>query len=294
MTFEGLQGSRFPSLAVQVQADVALAHARHQGLHLAPGAMQRIVAACESARDRSAARLLADRDARRWLRQGRDGRARFRPDGSPQVRHKELRSWLRKVSDSVPGLHETEFAPPTGTGGPSEDPEDWGDLLRYHRLLGAWSDLMIATEAGRSCAGAEPSVARPGYEVLPRLRSRGPDLDALRRFGVTGEFQPATGHVFLAVTPRDLELRALAAVCRHRLGRSALADLFDHREDPCEYAAAALAGFTPGRSPRCGNGPRRSTGAGCGPRVHCCPPRRRASAWTECARSFASNPAWPR
>jgi hypothetical protein len=208
--------------------------------------MQRIVAACESARDRSAARLLADRDARRWLRQGRDGRARFRPDGSPQVRHKELRSWLRKVSDSVPGLHETEFAPPTGTGGPSEDPEDWGDLLRYHRLLGAWSDLMLATEAGRSCAGAGPSCACPGYEVLPWLRSRGPDLDALRRLGVAGEFQPAPGHVFLAITPRDLELRALAAACRHRLGRSALADLFDRGEDPCEYAAAALAETTPG------------------------------------------------
>jgi predicted outer membrane repeat protein len=224
VTGEGQPRFGLLALAVQVRADVALAHAQH-GLHLAPGAMLRIVAACESARDRSAAPLLADRDARQWLHLGPDGRAKLRPDGSPRVRRRELRAWLRKVSGSVPGLHETQFAPPPGAGGPSERPEDWGDLLRYHRLLGPWSDVMLATEAGRSCAGAGPSGAGAGYEVLPRLRSRGPDLDALRRLGVAGEFQPAPGHVFLAVRPRDLELRALAAVCRHRLGRSTLADL---------------------------------------------------------------------
>jgi hypothetical protein len=84
------------------------------------------------------------------------------------------------------------------------------------------------------------------YEVLPRLRSRGPDLDVLRRLGVRDAFEPAPGHAFLALRLRDLKLRALAAVCRRRLGRSALADLFARGDDPVTYAAANLAGLPPG------------------------------------------------
>src|SRR5262249_41563317 len=162
----------------------------------------------ESARDRSEAALLADRDACQWLQLAPDGRARWKPDGSPRVRRRELRAWLRKVSASVRGLHQTQLAPPTGAGGPSVKPEDSGGPRRRR---GRWPDRAAAPAAGRPCGGAAPSGARPGYEVLPRLRPRGPDLDALRRFGVAGAFVPAPGHVFLAVRPRDLELRALAA-----------------------------------------------------------------------------------
>src|SRR5689334_2104740 len=136
----------------------------------------------------------------------------------------------------------SRLAPP-GSGPPSEDPEDWGDLVWDHPRLGAWHDLVLAPEVARSCVGDGSSCLHPRYETLPRLRSREPDLDLLRRLGVNRVFEPSPGQVFLAVRLKDLPLRALAAVCQHRLGSSTLAGLFTRGDDPGEYAAAALAGL---------------------------------------------------
>jgi hypothetical protein len=227
------------SLALQVKGDVALAHARHHGLRVAPPALTNIMGACLQARKNSEALLLQDEEVCPCFKT-RDGQIRCRPDGSPEVRRKRLRSWLQKMSDSPLGLHQHEIALPPADGSASDDPADWEELVGNDRLLQAWYDLVVLPELGRSCADQQASGLRPCYELLPRLRSRGPDLDVLRRLGVQGVFEPAAGHVFLALRLRDLKLRSLAAVCRHRYGRSTLADVFDQGGDPCEHAAAAL------------------------------------------------------
>jgi hypothetical protein len=227
------------SLALQVKGDVALAQARHDGLRLAPGAVRRINEACESSLARSAGRLRTESDLSAWLKRTLADRAPSQDPGHVG----QLRSWLARVADSARGLHQTEVLPPLcDDGRPSEAPEAWGDLVRADGLLRAWSDLLTVLEIARSCALGGFCHVCPAYEVLPRLHSSAPDLDALRRLAGIGLFAAAPGHALVALRLRDLQLRSLAAVCRVRVGNSALAELFARRHDPIAYAAAALAG----------------------------------------------------
>src|SRR5262249_31801854 len=171
-------------LDLQVKGDVALAHARHNGLHLAPKAAEQIVAGCLRSQKTSGGLLLEDRKARRWLKTGQDGKIKYKRDGSPLVPHQELVKWLDVTFGSIEGLHRTGFARPRQeSGGLSSDPEDWGMLVRCHRHLQAWSDLVAAPRVGRSVPVAINAPLRPHYEVLPQVRSREPDLEALRRLG---------------------------------------------------------------------------------------------------------------
>jgi hypothetical protein len=246
VTFEGQQRSRFPSLAVQVQADVALAHARHHGLHLSAQALQKVVAACLDAQRRDAARLAEDPEASRCFKAGPGNKIIRQPGDRPEVRRGTLVAWLTRMLASVKGLHATDFASPIQEDSRvSADPEDWGALARCDPLLRAWSELMTVPDVARSCASAAASALRPRYEVLPRTHSSGPDLSALRRLGGPGLFRPAQGHKFLVVELRHLELRALAAVCLGRWGQSRLADIFIQRQDPYDCTAAGLARLAP-------------------------------------------------
>jgi hypothetical protein len=236
-----------PALALQVKADVALAHVRPNGLRLAPGAICQVVKACMSARDRSAKHLLADGDTHQWLKGAPSGRVKFKPNGSPEIRRRKLNQWLGRQADRLHGLHQIEIIPPRDNGRLSDDPEQWHELLGFDPLLLAWHDLVIAPTLGRSFAeAAGSSRLRPQYDVLPRLHSRDPDLDMLRRMGVQGAFEPAPGHVFVAVRFPNLKLCALAMVCWSRLGRSTLADVLARGDDPVVYAAAQLADMSPG------------------------------------------------
>ena len=119
---------RIPALALQVKADVALAHVRPNGLRPAPGAIYRIVQACESARDRSAAQLLADREASQWLKTEPSGRVKFKPNGSPEIRRNKLNRWLARLAERLQGLHQTEIIPPRDNDQPSEAPEQWREF----------------------------------------------------------------------------------------------------------------------------------------------------------------------
>jgi hypothetical protein len=237
------------SLALQVQGDVALAHARYNGLGLAPQALQKIMDRCLAARQRAGATLLRDKGARSWLKIDTRGQVRFRPNGLPDTRPRALETWLRGLFDSLKGLHLTDFNPPfKDDGRPSMDPEDWGVLTRCHPHLRAWADIMTAPAIGRACAAASTGPLLPRYEVLPRLRSRDPDLEEVRRFGGPDLFQPAPGHRFLVIELKDLNLRALAAVCRRR-GSSVLSELFARGQEPDEYTAGALGPVAPGAPP---------------------------------------------
>jgi hypothetical protein len=232
------------SLALQVQWAVALAHARRNGLRLAPQARAQVLAAVARAQSGSGAVLGRDKQAIRCFKQNGSGKIRYKPDGSPAVRPRTFSDWLGRVFESAGGLHGTALNAATAEGGrPSRSPDDWGAAARSDPLLRACSDLSDAAGLLPHFAPAGATTLHPRWEVLPRIGSREPDLDALRRCCESGLFKPPPGRVFLALELPDLELRALAAVCRQGLGRSRLADLFAAGDDPHEYAAAALAGL---------------------------------------------------
>ena len=187
VTGEGQNRFGLPSLALQVQGDVALAPARHDGLHFSTQELQQIMAGCLEARTRSETRLAEGREASRCFKTRPGNKITGRPSGLPEVKHRALGAWLTGALASVKGLHSTDFTSPIREDGRvSVAPEDWGVLVRRDPLLRAWSDLMTVPDVARSCASAAASALRPRYEVLPPIRSSGPDLNALRRLCGTG------------------------------------------------------------------------------------------------------------
>jgi hypothetical protein len=160
------------------------------------------------------------------------------------VRRGALIGWLRRLLLSIEGLHRTALNAPLGPDGRLSDvPEDWGVLLQCNPLLRAWADLRGGAELSRLFLGGGDLV-RPRYEHLPTLRSRGPDLDALRRLCGPGLFEPPPGHAFLVIEFPGLGLRALAAACQRATGSSTLAAVLAQGGDPEAHTAAALAGLS--------------------------------------------------
>jgi hypothetical protein len=159
--------------------------------------------------------------------------------GLPDARRKTLEVWLESLLDSARGSHRTALdAPVDEDGRLSLDPRDWGTTAGCHPLLLAYADLVASARLALAFETHGP--CRPRFKILPRLRSSCPDLEQLRRFGLAGVFEPPRGRVFLVVRLHHLELRALAATCERRLGRSTLAEIFRGRQDPVAHVAAAL------------------------------------------------------
>jgi hypothetical protein len=204
------------------------------------------MAGCLNAQKRNETRLAEDREASRCFKAGPGSKIAFRPGGLPEVKRRTLEAWLTGALASAKGLHSTDFtAPIKEDGRVSVAPEDWEVLARCDPLLRAWSELMTVPDVARSCASAAASGLRPRYEVVPQIRSSGPDLSTLRRLCGAGLFRPAPGHRFLVLELRHLELRALAAVCLRRCGQSRLADIFIRGQGPDDCVAAGLARLAP-------------------------------------------------
>jgi hypothetical protein len=233
------------ALGLQVRGAIALADATRGGLRLAAQGTQRVAAGLASAQNKNERILRGDPEARQCFRMNSGGQFRYsKKSGLPAVRRGPLLSWLGRLLLSVEGLHRTALNAPLGSGGRLSDvPEDWGVLLRCNPLLRAWADLLGGAELARFCTGGG-GVVRPRYEALPTLRSRGPDLEALRRLCGRGLFEPPPGHAFLVIELPGLELRALAAVCQRATGKSTLAAVLARGGDPEAHTAAALAGLS--------------------------------------------------
>ena len=204
------------TLDLQVRGAIALAAAGRNGLHLDEDSRRDVVRACDAAHRACLAALWADDEARRCFQRDGDG-PKLSRSGFPQFRARTLEAWLEKLGRELICLHSIPFLPPTQADGRiSSDPSDWGPWARFHPLLRAWADL-TATASLRHCFDRHRGDRlHPRYRLLPAIRSVGPDLQQLRRHVRPGVFRPGPRHVFLVVTLRDLELRALAAACRRR------------------------------------------------------------------------------
>jgi len=148
------------------------------------------------------------------------------------------------VASAVRGLHGLPVPCPAAADGPSTDPTDWHLIAPCHPLLRAWADLTAACKLRDTIRTAGVAV-RPQYQVLPRLRSRGPDLDAARRLGLPPLFRPRPGHVFLVLRCADLPLKALAAYLERSHAPSPLADLCRAGRAPRWALAQRVSGLEP-------------------------------------------------
>jgi hypothetical protein len=182
-----------------------------RGLGVDPAARGRLAAAAEGQFRRAAAVLLKDRGAAEAFGGSPDKAATL-----PRNKNGHLEPasgwgrWLREAAGELfDRFRRPAVLPRAADGTPSLNPEKWGIWPACHPALFAWRQAYRAAELARLAARA--GGVTPGYETLPGLRSREPNLVAYRgaRLPI---FVPRPGHVFLAGRIELLTLRCLAAV----------------------------------------------------------------------------------
>ena len=236
---------RFGPLAIdiQVRGSVAVAAAERAGLNVDEAARREVVAECRAARESNSAAINADAGARRCFK-CKGGVLDLGKNGFPQPREHTLEIWLGELAESMSCCHDIPFTPPLSPSGrPSTDPSEWGLWVRCHPLLRTWSDLKsVAGLLHRYDTPGDPPSG-PRYELIPVLRSVGPDLEQLHRLDRRPMFRPGPGHIFLVVELPNLETRALAAVCARSRGRADeedLAEIFRRGDDVVAVTATRL------------------------------------------------------
>ena len=122
----------------------------------------------------------------------------------------KLRRWLRTITGQIFDRHN---CPVFYGNKPPLRPEYWDIWASTHKLLRAWRDLNITGRVGLS----EPSDGRirPGYDIVPCLRSDRPGLDFIQSSQLK-PFRPRDGHRFLVCRLPDLKICCWAALCRKR------------------------------------------------------------------------------
>jgi hypothetical protein len=189
------------------------------------------------------------RDASRDLRNCAEAFNTFRWEGGVVVREqgrikttKAMRGWLPRAAKRLVDRWGVPVQiPQANDGDPTRNPEHWGCWAACDRALWAWRELSRMAEVVRFATAAESPA--PRYELVPRLRSFGPNLEVYRSLGVP-VLRPRQGQVFLAGRVRDLRLRCYAAVGLRRgyfhRGRCRLAGYFLSQSDPVDKIAAGL------------------------------------------------------
>jgi hypothetical protein len=231
-------------LGLQVQGAIAAEHAARNGLHIGPGTMTGLVQALSGVQNSCINQLTADRKAKACFKQD-DNKVRLDHLGFPEFRPRTLAKWLESVLRELQDRHRVGFVPPGAEDVISTCPEDWGVLVRCHRFLRAWADLLSASRLRLHFQKNQVSVIHPQYQILPRIGSDKPSLDDVRRSGLRVMFRPSNGHCFLVIQLCDLDLRALAAVCLQRYSTRELAAVFQSGRDVAVHTAARLSMMEP-------------------------------------------------
>ncbi|WP_406699477.1 hypothetical protein V5E97_11480 [Singulisphaera sp. Ch08] len=158
-----------------------------------------------------------------------------------------MHRWLHRMSDTILDIERVAMArPKTIQNELVLDYGVWAEHARCDPSLRAWFDLSAAADLKRCLTRASSGHSRqlnPNYEVVPRIRSIRPHLEAVARFETIQTFGPAGGGSLIVGTLTDLELRCLAELSERQFGSSYLAGLFRDGIDPSLVAASDWCGF---------------------------------------------------
>jgi hypothetical protein len=263
------------SVGLQTRGAIALAHVNRRGLRLHRDAVAGLGRLGDRVYRESSRALHDDKRARKCFRWEGDA-VRSTKRGQPDQKPWQLRQWLAAIA-SAPSTFNIPLEPPrTPDGEVSTSPEFWGDLALVDPGLRDWSRLWAAAEIRKALDEAPPAgpiLIRPRYDLFPRLTSRGPDLNRLRRLAADPRFgalnadpdappvrgrpseprraerRPAPGPALFEAEPGhalavgrfpDLVPRCHAQVCERDGGASQLGGFLRVGTDPVQATAKRL------------------------------------------------------
>jgi hypothetical protein len=164
-----------------------------------------------------------------------------------------LIAWLRERLSGIRDRDDLPFPPPRDYSIPrqygddlidlSSKPRRWGDLVRGHTELRAWSDhyecQALFEDVVTMIAGSEIKPFSVTHELVPRITAINPNLSFLRTI-CPEVLCPPPGNRWLLLSLPYLELRCFAAVCDPH-GR--LVELLRSADDtghPCLYQGPSI------------------------------------------------------
>jgi hypothetical protein len=234
-------------IGIEVQAAIALNRPDQEGLHVYRQGLRDLCARNCERYQRASEILYRDGDTRacfEWSDSDSNGMVVKRSeDGLPMYKAKYLKTWLRNLGESFRDIHNLPAKIPCKhDGAPSFDPERWGIWSACNLKLRAWRDLQRSAHLALHLDGA--TRLRPVYSVVPVLKSRAPDLLALRSLGLP-VFCPREGRVFVVGELPLLKVICFAAI--HQDGshtpRGRLIGHFLRTKEPREQIAGELWAF---------------------------------------------------
>ena len=167
--------------------------------------------------------------------------------GTPVKRPEVLCAQLAAVADALRAAGVAVTVPPVPNAQtPSTRTADWAEYRLQHPFVGAWLEVEELTPLLQFVSRLPDGTVHPTYAVLVRTgrtSCSGPNIQQVPRGGnVRAAFVASPGHLLLAVDYSFAELRALAAHCSHKYGRSNLADVIRAGIDPHAHTAALMLG----------------------------------------------------
>ena len=241
-------------IGIDVQAAIALGRPDRPALHLDSEQLDELRRMNDDRYRGASARLHGDTGAHscfEW-KKGSPGENLVARDknGLPVYRRRQFKAWLQKTAKGLCDIHNMPAAiPQTLQGDLSSDPEQWDIWAGCQRSLQAWRDLERSAQLESHVT--HTSIMRPTFDVVPVLKSRAPNLVAVRSLGIPN-FRPDAGHLFVIGTIPHLTVHCFAAVHQgdRHFPRNRLVGYFLEEKNPIskiagELYALAEGGFVP-------------------------------------------------
>jgi hypothetical protein len=168
--------------------------------------------------------------------------------GAPSRSDKVLQEQLARVVDEIGREAGQQPSVPRTRKGLSQSVKVWSEYAKLHPFLGAWVEHEGLSKLCQFFSHLREPVVHPAYRDLlrtGRTGCSGPNIQQIPRDSRFRQaFVPSPGHFLLAADYSFIELRAHAAVCLKRYGRSVLAEVIRRGVDPHAYTASMILGVT--------------------------------------------------
>jgi hypothetical protein len=235
--------------AVQVKKAIALAQTTRHGMCLDRARLDQAEADLRQRLHEAAA---AVGDACPGLyKLDREGDLVVTATGAPSKSTAALDAKLQQVAEGLrQGGLEVSVPLTAKARKPSTSTKFWGEYADHDPFVRAWVEVEALAKELSFYGRLRGAHVHPNYTALVRsgrTSCSGPNIQQVPRDGpLRPAFVASPGHLLLAVDYKHIELTTLAAVCQHRYGRSALAEVIREGKDPHSNTAALMLGLSPG------------------------------------------------